>query len=101
MELKKIQEYVQKNSINPSGCLYHTQRGIKNKKGEVTGKLRVLVPKTDGKARVEYICPECGAYGYQEAEWKRPFYVKCEKCQAKIGVPKMKAEAKRDLKGKK
>ncbi len=101
MELKKIQEYVQKNNINPSECLYHTQRSIKNKKGEVTGKLRVLVPKTDGKARTEYICPECGAYGYQETEWKRPFYFKCEKCQAKKGVPKMKAEAKSELKGKK
>ena len=99
-ELTKIQEFVEKNSINPSECIYHTQRTVKNKKGQATGKIRLLVPKSDGRARAEYICPECGSYGYQETEWKRPFYVKCQKCGAKISVPKMKAEAKRELKGK-
>ena len=100
MELKKIQEYVDKNNITPSTCLYHTQRTTKNKKGEMTGKIRVLATK-DNVARVEYICPECTSYGYQEVEWKRPFYVKCEKCGTKLGVPKMKDEAKREFKGKK
>lgn len=98
-ELKKIQEYVEQHNIKPSDCLYHTQRSVKNKKGQMAGKIRVLVTKSDGRARAEYICPECGNYGYVEAEWKRPFSVRCEKCQAKIGVPKMKNEAKRQLKG--
>ena len=98
--MKKIQEYVQQNGIKPSDCLYHTQRTVKNKKGDPAGTIRVLATK-DGKARAEYICPECKNYGYVETEWKKPFSVRCEKCGTKIGVPKMKAEAKRELKGKK
>lgn len=99
-ELKKIQEFVVKNNILPKDCLYHTNRTAKNSKKEPTGQIRVLVPKSDGRARCEYICPECGAYGYLETEWKRPFYVKCEKCSFKIGVPKLRAEAKKEFKGK-
>lgn len=99
-ELKKIQEFVEKNGINPSQCIYHTQRSMKNRSGQIAGKIRVLVPK-DGRARAEYVCPECGSYGYQETEWKRPFSVRCEKCGAKISVPKMKDEAKREFKGQK
>lgn len=98
MELEKIQEYAVKNRILPSDCLYHTQRTVKNKKGEAAGKIRILVPKADGIARAEYVCPECGSYGYQETEWKRPFSVRCGKCGAKISVPKMKGEAKREFK---
>lgn len=98
-DFSKIQKFVESNGIQPSQCLYHTQRSVKNKKGEVTGKIRVLATN-DSKARAEYVCPECSSYGYQETEWKKPFSVKCEKCGAKISVPKMKAEAKRDLKGK-
>lgn len=100
-ELKKIQEYIVKHNIKPSDCLYHTQRTVKNSKKEPSGKIRVLVPKSDGKARAEYICPECGFYGYTETEWKRPFFVKCEKCGFKISVPKMRGKAKKEFKAEK
>lgn len=100
-ELKKIQEFIVKNNILPKDCLYHTNRTAKNSRKQPTGKIRVLVPKSDGKARAEYICPECGFYGYTETEWKRPFSVKCEKCGFKISVPKMRQEAKKELKAKK
>ncbi len=96
MELKKIQEYVQKNNILPKDCDYHTQRSAKNSKGQPTGKIRLLA--LHGKAMLEYVCPECGHYGYNEQEWKRPFYAKCEKCSFKMSVPKMKAEFKREMK---
>ncbi len=99
-ELKRIQEYVQKNNILPKDCNYHTQRSTKNSKGQTTGKIRVLA--IHGKAMVEYVCPECGHYGYTEQEWKRPFSTKCEKCNLKMGVPKMKQAFKKEQKmGKK
>ena len=96
--MSKIQEYVQKNSVKPSDCLYHTQRSTRNSKGEPAGKMRVLVPKSDGIARVEYTCPECSHEAYAEQEWKRPFCIKCEKCSYKMTVPKMRAAAKKEMK---
>lgn len=99
--MKRLDEFIAKNNIRPADCVYHTSRTPKNSRNEPKGQIRVLVPKSDGRARAEYICPECGAYGYAEAEWKRPFYVKCEKCSFKMSVPKMRAEAKKEMKAKK
>ncbi len=97
-ELKKIAEFISKNGIKPQDCIYHTWRDGKNKKGEVAGKIRILVLKKDGIARVEYICPECGYYDYFETEWKRPFSFKCEKCGFRIRVPRLRDELKRERK---
>ncbi len=97
----KIQDYIVQNNILPKDCVYHTWRDAKNKKGEPTGKIRVLVPPKSLTAMIEYKCPECGHEAYKEETWKRPFSAKCDKCGAKLSVPKMKAEAKRELKGKK
>ncbi len=94
-EFKKIQEYVVKNNILPKNCDYHTQRSIRNSKGQ-TGKIRVLA--VNGTAMVEYICPDCSNYGYIEQPWKRPFAAKCEKCGFKMGVPKMKQAFKKEQK---
>ncbi len=96
MEMKRISEFVEKHKILPSACLYHTWRDMSGKKGK--GKIRVLVWKGDQKARTEYICPDCGKYGYQETEWERPFSIKCEHCGAKISVPKLKQQFKREMK---
>lgn len=96
--MEKIQKFIAERNILPSQCLYHTNRSSKNKKGQTTGKIRVLVLKNESIARVEYICPECSYYAYCEQEWKRPFSVKCAKCNYKISVPKMKGEAKREFK---
>src|SRR3989338_3512084 len=95
----KIQDYITANKLRPSDCAYHTQRSIKNSKGEVTGKIRVLARK-DGIAMTEYTCPDCGHSGYAEQPWKRPYSVKCGKCECKISVPKMKDAAKREMKKK-
>ena len=97
----KIQDYVIKNNVRPSECAYHTWRDVKNSKKEIAGKIRVLVPKNSTTAMVEYTCPECHHSAYVEGEWKRPFYIKCEKCNFKMGVPKLKKEALKDAKGKK
>ena len=97
MALKKIEEMIRKG-ISPSEVRYHTWRKLSNRKGEIAGELRVLVLKKDGIARVEYVCPYCGEYGYLEKEWKRPFRFKCEHCGKTIRVPKMKEQAKREMK---
>lgn len=94
----KIQEYIVQNKILPKDCVYHTRRDAKNKKGEPTGKMRVLVPPNSSTAMVEYTCPECRHTAYAEQPWKRPFSINCEKCKFKITVPKMKQEAKREAK---
>lgn len=96
----KIQDYIVKNGILSKDCVYHTWRDTRNKKGEPTGKIRVLVPPKSTTAMVEYTCPECRHEAYKEQDWKRPFSAKCDRCGAKISVPKMKAEAKRELKNK-
>ncbi|MCX6815627.1 MAG: hypothetical protein NT120_02130 [Candidatus Aenigmarchaeota archaeon] len=96
----KIQDYVIKNNVKPSECTYHTWRDTKNSKKELTGKMRVLVPKNSTMAMAEYTCPECKHSDYIEQEWKRPFYIKCAKCGFRMGVPKLKKEAKKDAKGK-
>ncbi len=96
--MSKIQDYVNQNNVKPSECLYHTNRTSKNSKGEPAGSIRVLVPKADSIARVEYTCPECSHNAYAEQPWKRPFWLKCEKCGYKMTVPKMKAEFKKEQK---
>jgi len=97
MEMNKIDEFITKNKILPRDCEYHTNREITGKSGK-KGKLRVLAWKKDHMARVEYVCPECGHYGYIETEWKRPFSIKCQNCGAKISVPKMKQQFKKEMK---
>ncbi len=98
MELHKIADFIKKNKVTPKDVIYHTWRDGKNKKGEISGKIRIIVMKSDGIARVEYICPECGHYGYLETEWKRPFSFKCEKCGYRIRVPRLKDEVKKERK---
>lgn len=94
---KKIDAFVAEKNILPRDCLYHTWRNLKNSKKQETGKIRILVWKGDSVARTEYVCPECGRYGYQELEWKRPFSVKCQ-CGFRITVPKMRQEFKKEMK---
>ena len=96
----KLQDFIIANKVTPKSCLYHTQRNAKNSKNQPTGKIRVLATP-DNIARVEYTCPECGHEAYTEAEWKRPFSIKCEKCGYKLSVPKMREEFKREQKAEK
>ncbi len=93
MELKKIQEFIEKNNIKPSDCVMHTNRNLEN-----NGKIRVLVLKGESDAWVEYICPKCGHYGYTKKTWKRPFSIKCENCGKLIRVQKMRTLNKKDTK---
>jgi len=90
--MSKIQDIIAEKKIKPSDCDYHTNRSLEGGKGSI----RVLA--FGGMAHSEYKCPKCGFSGYQETEWKKPFGIKCEKCKASIRVPKMKNQAKREMK---
>ncbi|MCD6402919.1 MAG: hypothetical protein J7K98_01160 [Candidatus Aenigmarchaeota archaeon] len=77
---------------------YITTRDLKNSKGEVTGKIRVLVLKDSDEAMVSYTCPECGYTEKTTKKWKRPFSVRCSNCGYLIRVPRLKNEIKKELK---
>lgn len=94
----KIQDFIIEHKVTPKQCVYHTWREVKSKDGKKTGKMRVLVPPQSETAMVEYTCPECQHTGYTEQPWKRPFGVKCEKCNARLTVPKLRDQAKREAK---
>lgn len=93
----KIDEIIREKALKPKDCTYHTNRLALNKKKQSAGKIRVLA--LEETAHVEYTCPECENESYKEQPWKRPFSVKCEKCGFRITVPKMKDQAKREMKG--
>jgi hypothetical protein len=97
----KIQEFIEKNNVNAKECVYHTWRDTKNKAGQISGKIRVLVPPHSETAMIEYTCPECKHSAYKEQAWKRPFSTNCDKCNARMTVPKLKKEALKDAKGPK
>lgn len=96
MKLEKIHNFIKENNIGSGDFIYHTWRDVKN--NENTGKIRILVLKSDRKARTEYICPHCQHYGYKEKEWKRPFNIHCDNCGKLIKVPKLKDQVKREMK---
>ncbi|RLI99624.1 MAG: hypothetical protein DRP06_03110 [Candidatus Aenigmatarchaeota archaeon] len=91
MKLTKIQEFIEKNNIQPGDAEYHTQRAL-----EKTGKIRVLAIK--GTAHAEYICPYCGHHGYTTKTWKKPFSVNCEECGKLLRVQKLKYLVKKEIK---
>lgn len=92
--MHKINDYIKKNKLNPSDCVYHTNRTLRI--GKEKGRIRILVHTTI--AMVEYKCPKCGYEGYQEKKWKRPFSVKCKKCDFLIRVPRLRDAFKREMK---
>jgi len=92
MILKRIAQYIKDNGI--TSYEYHTWREVEDKKGKVSGEIRVLVLK-DKVARVEYKCPECGHEAFEEKPWKRPFNVNCSKCSCLIRVPKLRDQIKK------
>lgn len=75
---------------------YITNRPLKNKKDEQTGRIKILVKKDSDIAEVDYICPECQHEEHVKQDWLRPFIVVCSKCNAKMRVPRLKDEIKRE-----
>ncbi len=81
-----------------SNVRYLTTRELANDKGEVTGMIKVLVPKDTNTAKVKYTCPMCLKGEETTAEWKKPFSIKCKFCDYTIKLPKLLAQFKKEKK---
>ena len=77
---------------------YVTNRTLRNKNDEEKGRLRAFVRTGSDTAEGDYECPECGDKGKINQVWKRPFTVRCQKCNFLMKIPKMKDQMKKDKK---
>ncbi|NIO19237.1 MAG: hypothetical protein GTN76_00425 [Candidatus Aenigmarchaeota archaeon] len=75
-----------------------SNRTLRNSREEERGRMRVLVKVDSDTAETDYECPECGFKGHVDAEWRRPFAVKCSKCGFVMRLPRLKDEMKREKK---
>ena len=73
-----------------------SSRRLKNKAGQETGRLKVLVRTGSTTAETSYKCPECLNEGQINLEWQRPFVVACQKCSGKMKMEKLKKEMKKE-----
>jgi len=88
-----------------------TTRELKNKSGELKGKVRIMKLQEEPDALVEYTCPECGYSEKKKQAWQEPlvsgtgankkFLVKCGKCGHEMKFLKLKKEAAKEGKDKK
>jgi predicted RNA-binding Zn-ribbon protein involved in translation (DUF1610 family) len=88
-----------------------TTRDLKDKTGQVTGKVRIMKLKEENEASVSYTCPECGYSEQRKELWEEPFLTgkgankkmrfSCAKCGYNISVLKLKKEIAKDKKRKK
>lgn len=88
-------------SIKPGEFAYLTRRKLANKSGEEAGE--IVLWKRRGEVESSYMlrCPFCG----EEQQGKillekRPYRVKCSKCEKTINLPKLIDEAKKESKKK-
>ncbi len=79
---------------------YISNRELKNSKGEVKGKVRIIKFKEEETARVKYKCPECGYEGEIRLPFKKPFRFSCQRCGFKMKVISLRTEIKKEIKGK-
>ena len=90
---------------------FMTTRDLKNKDGEVTGKVRIAKMKEENKAMVDLTCPMCGHSEKREEAWEEPFvvgkgankkmYPVCSKCGHKVVVLKLRKQIAKEKKKKK
>ncbi len=97
MDFEKITGIIKGRGLHAADCEYHTIRELEN-----GGKLRALLIKGDTTLNIEYICPACKKYGYNQQEWKAVskaamyrFSTKCQHCGFEIKVPKLKGGKKK------
>ena len=81
-----------------SNVKYLTTRELQNDKGEVTGMIKVFVPKDSNNAKVKYTCPMCLKGAETTEEWKKPFAVKCKFCGHNMKLVKLLAQFKKEKK---
>lgn len=83
--------------IKPGEFSYLTKRKLENSSGEETGE--IFIWRRGGEEDYNYImqCPFCREE--QEGSTKferRPYRIRCSKCNKSITISKLKDEAKRD-----
>ncbi|MBL7160836.1 MAG: hypothetical protein ISS93_03235 [Candidatus Aenigmarchaeota archaeon] len=69
---------------------YVTNRTLVNKAGKESGRMRVMVKVGSTQAEGDYHCPECGHDGKVSQAFKRPFTIRCGKCNVLIRMPRLK-----------
>lgn len=79
---------------------YISNRELKNSKGEVRGKVRIIKFKEEELARVRYKCPECGYEEEIRLPFKKPFRFSCRRCGFKMKVISLRTEIKKEIRGK-
>ena len=83
--------------VKPGSFSYLTKRKLKNKEERESGE--IFLWKWKGEAESHYIlkCPFCEAQ--QEGSIvlvRRPYRVKCSKCERSITLPKLADQAKKE-----
>ncbi len=85
--------------IKPGAFSYFTKRKLKNKDGEERGEIFLWKPKNSTVCCYALECPFCGEEQQGEILLaRRPYRVKCSKCDKSISLPKLSAQAKREAK---
>ena len=79
---------------------YVTNRELKNKNGQITGRIRVLKLKENSKATIDFTCPNCRFSERRESEFKLPFVMECSKCGNPLKLIQLKKEMKKEKKKK-
>ena len=77
---------------------YITTKPLQNSEGKGTGRIRIIVLKGEDEAHVDYVCPQCGFSEKKNEPWKKPFRMKCTRCNFLIKISSLRAEIKRERK---
>jgi len=81
--------------IKPGEFSYLTKRKLENDGGEETGE--IFIWQKSGEEEYNYIlhCPYCGVEGGGSVVFtRRPYRVRCQKCEKSILIKRLKDEAK-------
>lgn len=85
--------------IKPGEFSYLTRRKLKNAEDEDTGEVFIWKRKSEEESRYLLKCPLCGEEQEGSALFvKRPYRVKCSKCEKSIALPKLVDLAKKERK---
>ena len=79
MQTLRFQSVKAEEEASIMNIQYITNRELKNSKGEIKGKVRIIKYKEEKLARVKYKCPECGYEGEMKLPFKKPFRFSCQK----------------------
>lgn len=85
--------------VKPGEFSYLTKRILTNREGEETGKLFIWKKTGEDEYNYVMICPYCA--GEQKGATvftRRPYRIKCSKCDKSVVIPKLKNAGKKKKK---